>query len=247
MLGNPTTGPRIVPFGAARLASDRLPNGHPGFRVTQRFSDLDAFFHDRIHGALDIANFYCGDVMRAMIAGRAEHLRDPNGALGVRITSADRLHQVEIWHLAEITVAAGATVAKGAQVGLCGSTGLDIAGCHAHIRYLRSGVPADPWLYLDQNITVKARFNSTTGPVNIRTGPGAVGGPLAPIYATLRNGRITRADGQDLGAVASSYTAKNSVRGATHGLGSSTQQDRWALLYIGGGYRAVCKPLVTYL
>ena len=48
MLGNPTQGPRIVPFGSARLASDRLPNGHPGFRVTQRFSDLDAYFHDHM-------------------------------------------------------------------------------------------------------------------------------------------------------------------------------------------------------
>lgn len=245
MLGNPTDGPRIVPFGAARLASDRLPNGHPGFRVTQRFSDLDAYFGDRIHGALDIANFYCGDRMRAMIAGRCEHLRDPNGALGVRITSADRLHQVEIWHLAKITVAAGASVAKGSGIGLCGATGLDIAGCHAHIRYLRSGVPRDPWPYLDQNISTKARFNAKTG-INIRTQPGPVGGALQPIYASLRNGRIIRADGRDLGAVASSYTAKQAVKGASYTLGGRAG-NLWTPIYIGGAYRAVSTPLISYL
>jgi len=233
-----------VPFGSARLASDRLPNGHPGFRVTQRFSDLDAYFHDRIHGAIDIANFYCGDTLLSMIAGRVEHLQDPNGALCLRIVSSDGKHAAELWHVARRLVAHGSSIAKGQPVATVGSTGLDIAGCHCHIRYIRFGVPVDPWPWLDQNIARKAKFNSA-GPIHIRTGPGVPGGPLKPIYATFANGKITRADGVVLDRAAWILTARLPVRGATHGLGSSPSS--WTPVYIKGGYRAVAGPLMTYV
>lgn len=244
MLGNPTQAPRLVPFGSARLSTDRLPNGRPSFRVTQRFSDLDAYFHDRIHGAIDFANFYCGDVLLAPIAGRVEHLTDPNGALCLRIVSSDGKHVVELWHVSSRLVPAGATVTKGQKVATVGSTGLDIAGCHCHMRYIRFGTPVDPWPWLDQNIARKAKFNSV-GPVNIRTGPGVPGGSIQPVYATFVNGVITRFDGVVLTRTGTILTAKLPVRGATHGVGAAPSS--WTPVYLNGAYRAVAGPLMTYV
>ena len=69
MFRNPVYGPRIVPFGQPSLSTDVLKNGHPAFSVTQRFHDWDAIFRNRVHGAMDIGNFYCGDNVLAMRAG----------------------------------------------------------------------------------------------------------------------------------------------------------------------------------
>ena len=145
MFRKPVGGPRIVPFGTARLKTDVLYNGHPGFRVTQRFGDYDAIFRNRIHGAMDIGNFYCGDSVYAMAAGIAHRLRDPNGALGVAVFHSNG-YRTEVWHLSTYAVAHGASVRAGQRIGKVGSTGLDIGGCHAHVVvYDPSGRPVDPW------------------------------------------------------------------------------------------------------
>lgn len=246
MLGDMTTAPRIVPFGAARLLQDRMANGHPAMRVTQRFNDLDAYFGDRIHGAMDIANFYCGDALYAPISGQATQWRDPNGALGIRITAGSLV--VELWHLSKFSVAHGASVTKNQTiVGLVGSTGLDIAGCHVHVKASTTGGQTwrDPWPLLDQNSAVRIKFNATTG-INVRTGPGTVGNrTAAPLYATLSAGRILRLDGKDLGSASAMYTAKRAVLGASHGIGA--RGNDWTPVYLGGAYRYVASPLVTYI
>jgi murein DD-endopeptidase MepM/ murein hydrolase activator NlpD len=246
LIGNPTTGPRIVPFGQPRLSGDFLPNGHPGFRVTQRYGDLDAFFRDRIHGAMDIANFFCGDVLLAPLNGLAQRLQDPNGALGIRVTSG--LVVVEYWHLSRYVSADGASVSKGQTVvGNVGSTGLDIGGCHVHIKSSTDGGRSwrDPWPLLDQNIAVRVKLNATNG-VNIRRGPGQPGEEMRKLYASAVNGRIIRTeDGKDLRAATGSFPARHPITGATHGLGSTP--NRWTPIYVRGAYRAIATPLVTYI
>lgn len=247
MIGDMTTAPRIVPFGAARLLNDRMSNGHPAMRVTQRFSDLDAFFGDRPHGAMDIANFYCGDALYAPISGTATQWRDPNGALGLRVTSG--LVVVEAWHLSKFGVSHGAAVNKNSTIiGYVGSSGLDIGGCHVHVKASTNGGSSwrDPWPLLDQNSAVRIRFNASTG-INIRTGPGTFGNRSpAPLYATLVSGRIRRAsDNKDLGSATAMYTAKRPVLGSNHGIGSKGND--WTPVYIGGAYRYVATPLITYI
>ena len=247
MIGDMTTAPRIVPFGTARLLNDRMSNGHPAMRVTQRFNDLDAYFGDRIHGAMDIANFYCGDPLYAPISGRATRLKDPNGALGIRVTAGSLV--VEMWHLSKYAVADGATVTKNSTIcGYVGSTGLDIAGCHVHVTASTDGgnTKRDPWPLLDQNLSTKIKFNATTG-ITVRRGPGTIGtSTLTAPYASLQNGRVRRAtDGKDLGSASALWTAKRSVLGAKHGLGSKGND--WTPVYMVGAYRAVATPLITYI
>jgi murein DD-endopeptidase MepM/ murein hydrolase activator NlpD len=145
MFRKPTGGPRLVRFGTARRATDKLANDHPGFRVTQRFGDWDAIFRNRIHGAMDLGNFFCRDRVVAMMAGKAEHLLDPNGALGVAVSHPNG-YRTEYWHLATRKVANGSQVKEGQLLGLVGSTGLDIGGCHLHVRVIDpAGKPVDPW------------------------------------------------------------------------------------------------------
>ena len=151
MFRNPVGGPRIVPFGQARKPTDYLKNGHPGFRVTQRFYDWDAFFHTAIHGAMDVANFNCGDNVFAMGPGWCQRLRDPNGALGVRVNHPNG-YKSECWHLSRLTVKDGQQVLSGKKIGEVGSTGLVIAGCHVHVIVIDpTGRRIDPWPLLNQN------------------------------------------------------------------------------------------------
>jgi murein DD-endopeptidase MepM/ murein hydrolase activator NlpD len=151
MFHNPTQGPRIVPFGEARTRYDVLPNGRPGFRVTQRFADWDVYLHKPIHGAIDIGNFYCGDSILAMLRGVCTVLKDPNGAIGVEIRHPNGWRS-QYWHLSKVNVVTGQSVYRGRRIGWVGSTGLDIGGCHCHIVAINpSGVKVDPWPLLYQN------------------------------------------------------------------------------------------------
>lgn len=247
MIGDMSTAPRIVPFGATRLAADRMTNGHPAYRVTQRFYDLDAFFHDRRHGALDLANYYCGDALLAPISGTLTQYRDSSGALGFRVTAGKLV--VEGWHLSKYGAGHGAKVTKNSTVvGYVGNSGLDIGGCHVHLKASTDGGNTwrDPWPLLDQNYAKRVKFNSNNG-INIRTGPGTPGNKTpAPVYASIVNGIIRRrTDNKNLGSTSSSYAAKNAVRGAVHGLGS--QPDLWTPVYVGRAYRYVATPLVRYV
>lgn len=148
MFRKPVGGPRIVPFGSPRVPGDELRNGHPGFRVTQRFGDWDAFFKNRIHGAMDLGNFFCRDQVKAMMGGWAQRIADPNGALGVRVSHPNGWI-TEYWHLSRYAAAVpvqGRTVTEGQTIGYVGRTGLDLGGCHLHVRTINpDGIPVDPW------------------------------------------------------------------------------------------------------
>lgn len=149
MFRKPVGGPRIVPFGVARTPKDVLANGHPGFRVTQQFGHWDAIFR-MPHLAMDIGNFYCGDRITAMEAGFVTLLRDPNGALGVRVSHPNG-YKTEVWHLSRQRVANGSQVVRGQLIGTVGSTGLDIGGCHAHVVCIDpSGRAVDPYPLIDK-------------------------------------------------------------------------------------------------
>ena len=244
-LAKPTDGPRIVPFGAARLPTDKLSNGRPGFRVTQRFADPDKYLGGR-HGALDLGNYNCGDRVLASVAGTVRNLKDSYGALIVEIREPSGAI-VGYGHLGRYRVANGAKVNRGAHIGDVGMTGLG-GVCHVHYyRKSSTGVLQDPWPQLDQNSTRQAKLNATTG-INIRSGPGAVGGPMPALYASAVNGRIIRtSDKRDLGSAASYYTARSPVYGATHNVGATTAaKKQWTQIYLAGAYRAVATPLVTY-
>lgn len=157
----PMHAPRVIPFGEPHTPSDRLPNGRPGPRVTQRFGDTDAYFMDRIHGAIDIGNFHCGDEILAMIPGVAMRISDPQGALGIRISHASGA-VVEVWHLSGWAIGQWTTVLPGMTIGYLGASGLNIGGCHAHIMYGPNGPGNyytrvgwdDPWPRLRQNIPI---------------------------------------------------------------------------------------------
>ena len=141
----PVGGPRIVPFGVARQQRDVLSNGHPAFRVTQSFNHFDAIFRNRIHGAMDIGNFYCGDRVVAMGPGTVTRLRDPNGALGVRVSHPNG-YKTEVWHLSRYKATDGSQTKAGNVLGYVGSSGLDIGGCHVHVVVIKpDGQITDPW------------------------------------------------------------------------------------------------------
>ncbi len=243
-LRNPTQGPRIVPFGTDRTSSDRLPNGRPSFRVTQRFGDPDRYFGG-IHGAIDLGNYNCGDVLLASVAGTVRNLKDRYGALITEIIESGGA-LVGYGHLSRFGRANGSVVAPGAIIGYVGDTGLG-GVCHCHFyRKDASGKLLDPWPLLAQNVTapqLRARLNGNG--INVRWNAGTVGGAPGAIYATSFNGRIRRrTDNADLGAVTSYYSAKAAVRGSRHGIGP--HPDLWTPIYIGGYYRAVAKPLTSY-
>lgn len=142
-------GPRIVPFGEARKPSDKLANGHPGFRVTQSFGHWDAIFR-MPHLAMDIGNFYCGDRVTAMEQGIATRLLDPNGALGIRVSHPNG-YKTEVWHLRKYVAVSGSQVSRGQLLGYCGSSGLDIGGCHVHVVCINpQGQPVDPYPLIDK-------------------------------------------------------------------------------------------------
>lgn len=153
MFGNPVGGPRIVPFGEPRLSTDVLANGHPAFRVTQRFHDWDVFFKNRIHGGMDMGNFQCREGVFAMAAGTVTHASRIGNALVVILRHANG-YSTEYWHLHRIskTVALGSILRAGHRLGQHGSTGLNIGGCHLHVTVRNAqGQAVDPWPLLWQN------------------------------------------------------------------------------------------------
>ncbi len=243
-LRNPTQGPRIVPFGVARTSSDVLPNGQPAFRVTQRFADTDRFFGG-VHGAIDIGNYSCGDPLLAAVAGTIRNVKDAYGALITEIIEPSGA-RVGYGHLSRFAQANGAWVNAGATIGYVGDTGLG-GVCHCHFyRRDSSNRLLDPWPLLDQNSAAPQQRGRLNGNgINVRTTAGTVGGASSAIYATSINGRIRRrSDNADLGAVTSYYAARSAVRGARHGIGA--YPDQWVPIFLGGYYRHVARPLVTY-
>jgi hypothetical protein len=224
MFGNPVQGPRVVPFGAGRKASDVLPNGRPSFRVTQRFGDLDAFFKNRILGAMDLGNFYCHDKVIAMASGKVSHISDPNGALGVSIAHGNG-YRTEYWHLYRRLAGHGSAVAAGATIGEVGSTGLDIGGCHLHVVVRNTGGQAvDPWPLLNQNIVAYRILKGY--PINIRAGAGT----NTAIYATSGKAGIVRtSDKALLGPLNMKMRYGGSVTGSDGA--------RWDKIYLAGWYR----------
>lgn len=104
----------------------------------------------------------------AVFAGRATHLADQYGALGVRVTATagdvglDLLRRlyparrvtastpvaVSLWHLASRAVAHAAQVVAGAVLGVMGSTGRS-TGVHVHVELTIGGVRVDPKPFID--------------------------------------------------------------------------------------------------
>lgn len=145
----PVPGPRIVPFGENRLASDVLPNGRPAFRVTQRFDDVNpALPQLGAHRAVDLGNFNCGDPVYAVWAGRANTIGpDQYGALGIVIDHGS--FSTVYWHLNAFSIPRGTAipVSRGQQIGIVGKTGIG-AVCHLHFEVKVNAVRIDPYPYL---------------------------------------------------------------------------------------------------
>ncbi len=243
-LRNPTQGPRIVPFGVTRTSNDVLPNGQPSFRVTQRFGDTDRYFGGP-HGAIDIGNYRCGDALLAAVAGTIRNVKDAYGALITEIKEPSGA-LVGYGHLSRFDRANGSQVIAGAVIGYVGDTGLG-GVCHCHFyRKDATGKLLDPWPLLDQNIVAPPQRGRLNGDgINVRTTAGTVGGAPGAIYATSVSGRIRRrSDLADLGAVTSYYAARAAVRGARHGI--APYPDQWVPIFIGGYYRHVARPLISF-
>ena len=174
ILRNPTQAPRVVPFGVARTSRDKLPNGRPAFRVTQRFADTDRFFGGQ-HGAIDLGNYNCGDVMLATHAGRVSNRRDIYGALITEI-KASTGEVTGYGHLRAFWKANGSWAVARERIGTVGDTGLG-AICHCHLYHRdRNGRLVDPWPRLEQNQTGLTmvgyvRFNAGVNGVNVRNAP----------------------------------------------------------------------------
>ncbi len=245
-LRNPTQGPRIVPFGTTRAASDVLPNGRPAFRVTQRFGDPDAYFPGQRHGAIDLGNYSCGDTLLAAVAGTIRNVKDSYGALITEIVEPSGA-KVGYGHLSRFARANGEQVIPGMVIGFVGDTGLG-GVCHCHFyRKGADGQLVDPWPLLEQNAAAAAslRARLTGNGINVRAGSGSVGGAMNSIYAVTVSDRIRRAnDRADLGAVTSYFPARSAVRGAWHGI--APYPDQWVGLYLASGWRYVARPLVRF-
>lgn len=237
LLEQPVRGPRIVPAGALRTAEDVLPDGKPGFRVTQRYADRDAFFGG-LHGAIDLGNYNCGAELLAATAGTAINRRDSYGALIVEIRGDDGW-TTGYGHLSSFGVTSGVRVKVGQVIGRLGSSGLGNI-CHVHFtRRGPSGQLVDPWPLLVQNR--RARVNGAG--VNIRTGPSL----SHHIYATSRSDGIYRiSDGARLGELGMGMGGGWAWRsGGTHGI--APYPSSWRRVYLGGGWRYIARPLVTLL
>lgn len=217
MFGNPVLGPRIVPFGQPRLQTDELPNGHPAFRVTQRFGDWDALFRNRIHGAIDIGNFYEGDAVLAMEDGFVIPLADPNGALGQEVQH-DNGYRTQVWHLSRRVELMGTYVQRGRTIGYVGRTGLTISGAHVHVACFNAkGEQVDPWPLLDQNKAVGSgvvKFNDGVDGVNLRTSPDARQRNVYAVAYRDPKGIIRLSDNKRLGNTGSQRKLYATVKGS---------------------------------
>lgn len=231
-------GPRIVPKGVSRTALDVLPNGRPGFRVTQGFYDRSSALGGAFHQATDIGNYFIGDKLYAPFPGRLINRRDPNGALIAEVRADDGT-LFGVAHLSRFAQASGVRVGRGWLIGYVGNTGLSTSA-HAHI-YVenREGNLVDPWPRLVQNR--RARLNGF--PINIRNQPYL----SANIYATSQGSGIYTRAGVRIGPWDMPMPSGwNWVRGGAHGLGGVHMYD-WRKLWLNGAYRYVARPLMTIL
>lgn len=152
--GNPVEGMRIVPYMEDRTLDDRLANGRPAFRITQTFDSPDFYYGDgRIHRALDLGNYHCGDKVLAVNDGIARPTKDnatrlgaTSDALGVIIDHGSGWSS-EVWHLND-TIGGVQTVKKGDVIGIVGRTGLGNV-CHLHLELKFNTVRVDPLRYLE--------------------------------------------------------------------------------------------------
>jgi hypothetical protein len=126
-----------------------LANGHPAFRITQRFDDVNpAFPMNGPHRATDLGNFWCGEPVYAVWDGKANTIGpDQYGALGIIIDHG--AFQSVYWHLNAFTIQRGTAVPvkRGQQIGIVGKTGLG-AVCHLHFELKVDGNRIDPEQYL---------------------------------------------------------------------------------------------------
>jgi murein DD-endopeptidase MepM/ murein hydrolase activator NlpD len=223
-------GPRLVPAGVRRTALDRLPNGRPSFRVTQRFGAY--------HRAIDFGNYYSGDRALAPFAGRLTNKVDPDGALIAEVRASDGT-LYGIGHLARFGAASGTNVARGQLIGYIGDTGVSTSP-HGHCSVrLVGGTYVDPWSQLVQNR--RARLNGY--PINKRNSPYLTG----TIYATSQRTGLYTAKGVRLGPWDMSFPSGwDWVKGGPHGLGGAYPND-WRKEWIGGAYRYTARPLVTVI
>lgn len=177
-LRNPTQGPRIVPFGHNRTASDKLPNGRPAFRVTQRYWDVDRYFGG-YHSAIDLGNYYCGDMVLSSTTGTVLNRKDIYGALIVEVLETNG-NITGYGHLSRFAKPHGSWVTAGALLGYVGSTGLG-GVCHVHYYRRVGGRLVDPWPLLDQNqvTTTRVTYSGTCY---------SIGSPWIRVGTNGRNG-----------------------------------------------------------
>jgi hypothetical protein len=150
---SPVTKPLLRAGTAKPVPPD--PRAYDTFRVTQQFGSLDGFFEGKTHGAVDVGNFRCGDVVVAPITGILRRVQDnatalgaATNALGVVIASTVAPSVTfELWHLNGYAGPSSGLVTAGTQVGVVGRTGLGNV-CHLHIECKFSGRKVDPEPYL---------------------------------------------------------------------------------------------------
>jgi len=180
---------------------------------------------------MDLGNFYCGDRVVAMASGKAAHIQDPNGALGISISHGNG-YNTEYWHLRRRLIGNGTAVAAGIAIGEVGSTGLDIGGCHLHVVVRDpAGRAVDPWPLLNQNLV---QYRILKGyPINLRQGPGTD----KAIYATSTKAGIIRAgDHFQLGA--------NNQKMRYGGTVTGSDGKPWDKVYLRFNYRYVRSDLL---
>lgn len=239
-LAQPVPGPRIVPFGEPRLASDVLPNGQPGFRVTQRFDDINpAFPQLGAHRATDLGNFNCGSPVLAVYSGKAETIGpDQYGALGIIIDHG--AFSSVYWHLNAFTIPRGTAVPvnRGQQIGIVGKTGLG-AVCHLHFEIKVQGVRIDPEPYLfdaplvieDDDVKIPA------GLVHLTQGVMGAGNRLRLAPFTAEGSKV-------LDGVTFVQVYGRGVKGQPYTLGGKTG-DTYAWVGVFGETWFAAEPLVT--
>ena len=161
--GNPVEGFILGPNVTRRDDDPRLSTGHALFRVTQTFDHINTAISLLPHGAIDMANYICGDRVFAAKGGNARRYVDNAGALAVIIDHHDGW-QTLYWHLSAWVIPTGtSTVLGGQHIGYVGKTGLG-GSCHLHFEVHKNGKKVDPWPLLRQNgateddMTISGKF-----------------------------------------------------------------------------------------